>query len=180
MNSIGAMLMLCVVCIVSVDSVSIPKREEYPSSDYPYDTTTLKPWPTSDRHPTTKRPYSSSTWWPWPTDTTRRPYPSSTYYPYSTTRKPYPSSTYHPDTSTWWPWPTDTTRWPYPSSTHYPYSTTEQPTTEHCYGHYIYKEEHNIIVDGEDDRHTNPEECELACTVSCIELKQIPNNKSNA
>ena len=32
-------------------------------------------------------------------------------------------------------------------------------------GHFTYKEDHNIIIDGEDDRHKNALECELACTV---------------
>ena len=69
----------------------------------------------------------------------------------------------HVYTTTAAPWPT-TTAAPEPT-THQPW-TTSTPKNEHCYGHFTYKEDHNIIIDGEDDRHKNANECELVCSVS--------------
>merc|ERR1712018_62103 len=90
--------------------------------------------------------------------TTPTPYPYTTTNPYyPTTHGPYPTTTHAP-------YPTYTTT-PYYPTTYPPKPTTVPPPTEHCYGHFIYKEEHNIIVDGEDDKHKGPYECEYACTM---------------
>ena len=75
---------------------------------------------------------------------------------YSSTAAPEPTTTDAP-------WPT--TRWPTEPTTHQPW-TTSTPKNEHCYGHFTYKEDHNIIIDGEDDRHKNANECEFVCSVS--------------
>ena len=80
--------------------------------------------------------------------------PTTTYGPETTTRKPR-TTTHRPYT---------TTRQPVPTTQQQP--TTSPPEAEHCYGHFTYKEDHNIIIDGEDDRHKDALECELACTVS--------------
>ena len=146
-------IILCTICIISLSANSISKHKNYPTSDYPY--------PTSKEY-TTWKPYPTTSWNPWPTTNTG-PYPTSNYPPYSSTWWPWPTTTKRPPySSTWFPWSTTTSRRPWSTD------TTKKPETEHCYGHFIYKEEHNIIVDGEDDRHKNPEECEFACTVSCV------------
>merc|ERR1719400_582854 len=102
---------------------------------------------------------SAATPYPSPYPTSGNPYPTS-HYPYSTDRSPYPTSG-KPYPTSQNPYPTSSN--PYPSN-----GTTPHPNPHHnatCYGHFIYKEEHNIIVDGEDDRHKNPDECEFACTM---------------
>merc|ERR1712198_622300 len=137
MKSFGVILVSCWVALLSnpTNSAATP----YPS-----------PYPTSgNTYPTSGNPYPTS------------------HYPYSTTGKPYPTSG-NPYTTSHYPY--STTRDPYPTS-HNPYPSPSPTPDPHpnnnatCYGHFIYKEEHNIIVDGEDDRHKNPDECEFACTM---------------
>merc|ERR1712064_180359 len=158
MKSMVGIIIRFSVCILSVQSISIPraglgevsKYSSYPTSDYPYPTS-HKTYPTSDYpYPTSHKPYPTSDY---PYSTTHKPYPTSPY-PYSTTHKPYPTSHHSNPTS----------HKPYPTSD-YPHPTTPKPDNVTCYGHYIYKEEHNVIVDGEDDRHKSVYECEFACTV---------------
>ena len=101
-------------------------------------------WPT---YPSSAWPTSEYTWPTWPVSTTDwDPWTSHVTWP--TTRPPT--------------WPTSA--WPSPS----PPWTTLPPRPVNCYGHYIYKEEHNIIVDGEDDRHNSVEDCEFSCQVTLL------------
>jgi len=179
MKSFGVILVSCWVALLSnpTNSAATPYPSPYPTSGNTYPTS-------GNPYPSTHYPYST-TEKPYPTS--GNPYPTS-HYPYSTTGKPYPTSG-NPYTTSHYPY--STTRWPYPTSgnpyttSHYPYSTTRDPyPTSHnpypspsptpdpypnnnatCYGHFIYKEEHNIIVDGEDDKHKSPEGCEFACTL---------------
>ena len=102
------------------------------------------PYPTSD-YPTSNVPTSH-----YPTShypTSHKPEPSpTTYRPYSTTPKPYPS-------------PTTT-----PKTTHKP------PEDVSCYFHTIYKEKENIIMEGDENIHDTPEECETSCYVSKLDF----------
>ena len=75
--------------------------------------------------------------------TTQRVDPSTSHIDYPTTGK-----TYHPTDYT----PVPSTHKPNPDLT--------------CYGHFTYKEGHNIIVDGKYNRHHDPVECEISCYVS--------------
>ena len=85
-------------------------------------------------------------------------------------------TSYCPDTTTGQPRTTThrpyTTTRPLVTTTH-PQQTTSPNEIEHCYGHFTYKEDHNIIIDGEDDRHKDALECELACTVSKFNTHKI-------
>ena len=178
MNVVSRIFLLCTLYVVSTNCIPLPDKEE-PENE-------VKPdWPT---YPTevTKPPYTTEipTWPPytsedptWPPYTTMRPtYPTS-WYPWDTTTR------YPPWTTDWWTtytrsWPTDPTRstgpwWPtttepwWPTTQPWPpWTTTSPDENDNCYGHFIYKEEHNIIVNGEDDRHNSPEECEQACGVT--------------
>ena len=76
------------------------------------------------------------------------------------------------------PYPTypTTTKHVYPTTgqTYDPTDYTPAPSTHKpnpdltCYGHFTYKEGHNIIVDGKYNRHHDPEECEISCYVSRV------------
>ena len=101
-------------------------------------------YPTSD-YPTSKAPTSHYPTSQYPT--TQPPKPSTTTYrPYTTTPKPYPS-------------PTTT-----PKTTHKP------PEDVSCFFHTIYKEGEHIIMEGDENIHETPEECETSCYVSTFEF----------
>ena len=94
-------------------------------------------------------------------DTTHTTHPTTTEIDYpTTTEKVYPTTTekVYP-----------TTRF-YNASTIDPWiTTTHKPNPDlNCYGHFTYKEGHNIIVDGKYNRHHDPEECEISCYVSRV------------
>ena len=71
-------------------------------------------------------------------------------------------------------WDPTTTKHVYPTTgqTYDPTDYTPAPSTHKpnpdltCYGHFTYKEGHNIIVDGKYNRHHDPVECEISCYVS--------------
>jgi len=84
------------------------------------------------------------------------------YYPTDSS-----ASTKNYDTTTKKQDPTATTM--YPSTTRNTTRPTPDPSTHkpnpdlNCYGHFTYKEGHNIIVDGKYNRHHDPLECEISC-----------------
>ena len=123
MKFIGGSLAVCLVCILSVNSVSIQRDQRDKK---------IANWYTTEEWRTTPKRETTEDW-----RTTER------------------RTTENWRTTEYWP-TTD-----HHKTTHQPHP----PTNATCYGHFIYKEEHNIIVDGEDDRHKNPDECEFACTV---------------
>ena len=141
MKFIGGSLAVCLVCILSVNSVSIQRdqRDKKIANWY-----TTEEWTTPERETTEDwRTTERETTEEWRT-TERR---TTEYWP---TTEPRTTEVFSNKTTT-----------DHHKTTHHPHP----PTNATCYGHFIYKEEHNIIVDGEDDRHKNPDECEFACTV---------------
>ena len=80
-------------------------------------------------------------------------YDTTPYYP--TTKNTYPTTYIYPTT----------TERPTPKPS--PAPSTHKPNPDlNCYGHFTYKEGHNIIVDGKYNRHHDPVECEISCYVS--------------
>merc|ERR1712064_246408 len=159
MQVVVQLFALGILCLVSANALRLPSdkiRVGYPA--YP-DTANALP-----SHKKRKDSVGTTTYDPWDTTTTGRP--TTTRYPTTyppTTPRPYSTTTNRP-TTTWNPPASTTTRHP-STPTYPPTKTTPEPSNEHCFGHFIYKEEHNIIVDGEDDRHKDVYECEYACTM---------------
>ena len=160
MKSSGGALILCLIFVASVSSGAIKKEglDSQSGSSYP----PTYP-PTSEWYPTTRKPtypteptYKPTTREPtYPTDPTYRPTtPRTSAYPTS------PKPTY-PDT-------TPSHKPTYPDTT--PWTTHKPPENVSCFFHTIYKEKHDIIMEGDENIHETPEQCETSCYVSKIDF----------
>merc|ERR1711963_1093225 len=172
----GAVLMLCLATVVSVNSVAIKGLDTTPYPTYPTTwipiTVTTTKGPTTQPPPTTRQTTERRD----TTEnvTTKKTTLKTTTKNFETTESwqtterrdttPHYTTFIHTD-------PTATTK-NYDTTTNR-IATTERPTPEpsphkpnpdlNCYGHFTYKEGHNIIVDGKNNRHHNPVECEISC-----------------
>ena len=150
MKFTGGVLILCLVFAASVNSVAIKKEglDSQSGSSYPptYPPTTEPPRPTTDPHPpTTHEPYTSPRTSAYPTSHKPTYPPTSEWYP--TSHKPSPT---YPDTTA--------------KTTHKP------PEDVSCFFHTIYKEKENIIMEGDENIHETPEDCETSCYVSTFDF----------